>query len=343
MMTTTSFERVMAAFQGQPMERPPFTMTLSLFGAKLIGCPLTEYYHDPERYAEGQDAVVDLCDPDILFAPFALTLEAEAFGSEIVFLPDNPPNIRKPAFRNPEEFMGLQLPDIDNHPSLLYFRESVRHLSLKHKGKKPICGVVTAPVDLPALIMGIDMWIEILLFHEHIAQDILNKASEHFISLANALLADGADFIALPIMFTHPSLLYRKLIDELILPTLHRSFQEVKGPIVFHHGGNPIVPLLNDYLNLPNVAAFAVDHRDSMIEARSIIGPNRLLLGNLNGPNLSRLPVEKILDKVNEILTDRNNDPCFVFATSAADVPWNTPPATIKAIADLICTWGKTS
>jgi uroporphyrinogen decarboxylase len=333
----------MAALQGKPMERPPFTMTLSLFGAKLIDCPLTEYYRNPERYAEGQDAVVDLCDPDILFAPFALTLEAEAFGSEIIFLPDNPPNIRKPAFRNPEEFMGLHLPDIDDHPSLLYFRESVRHLARKHKGKKPICGVVTAPVDLPALIMGIDMWIETLLFHEHIALAILDKASEHFIRLSNALLSDGADFIALTTVFTHPIILYRKLIDEHILPTLHRSFREVKGPIVFHHGGNPIVPLLNDYLGLPNVAAFAVDHRDSLSEARSIIGPNRLLLGNLNGPNLSRLPVDKILDKVDDILTDRNDDPCFVFSTCAADVPWATQPAAIRAIAEKIRSWEKES
>jgi len=332
----------MAALQNKPMERPPFTMTLSLFGAKLIGCPLTEYYRNPERYAEGQDAVVYLCDPDILFAPFALTLEAEAFGSEVVFLPDNPPNIRKPAFRNPEEFINLELPDIDSHPSLLYFRESACRLARKYKGKKPICGVVTAPVDLPALIMGIDMWIETLLFHERIAQDVLDKTSEHFIRLANALLSDGADFIALTTVFTHPIILYRKLIEELILPTLHRSFQEVKGPIVFHHGGNPIVPLLNDYLDLPNVAAFAVDHRDSLSEARSIIGPNRLLLGNLNGPNLSRLPIDKILDKVGDILTDRNDDPCFVFSTSAADVPWATQPATIKAIAGKIRFWEKT-
>lgn len=340
-MSSTSVERVIAAFQSNPMERPPFTMTLSLYGAKLIGCPLTEYFRNPERYAEGQDAVVSLCDPDILFAPFALPLEAEAFGSEIVFLPDNPPNIRKPSFRNPEEFTKLEPPDIDTHPSLIYFRESVRHLSQKNKGIKPVCGVVTAPVDLPALIMGIDMWLETLLFHEQIAQDILDKTSEHFIRLANALLADGADFIALTTVFTHPTILYRTLIDELILPTLHRSFQEVKGPIVFHHGGNPIVPLLNDYLNLPNVAAFAVDHRDSLSEARSIIGPGRLLLGNLNGPNLSRLPVDKILDKVDDILTDRQDDPCFIFSTSAADVPWATPTETLKAIAEKIRSWGK--
>ena len=107
---TTSLDRVLAALAGKPQPRPPFTLTLSLYGARLTGCPLTEYYRKPERYAEGQEAVLDLCSPDILFSPFVLTLEAEAFGSELKFLPDNPPNIRKPAVRSADEFIRLPLP-----------------------------------------------------------------------------------------------------------------------------------------------------------------------------------------------------------------------------------------
>ena len=338
-MTRTSFERVIAALEGKDLGRPPFTLTLSLYGAKLTGCPLDEYYRSPEKYAEGQDAVVKLCDPDILFAPFAMPLEAEAFGSKIHFLPDNPPNMRKPAFRNPEEFIRLELPDVDGHPGLTYLRESVRRLSVNHKGNKPVCAVLTAPVDMPALIMGIDMWLETLIFHERLAGEILDMTSRHFIGMANALLSDGADFIALPIMFANPVILYQKLIDEQMLPALHRSFAEVKGPIVFHHGGNPIVPVLKDYLSLPNVAAFALDHRDSLSEARNIVGPDRLLLGNLNGPTLSGFPAVKILDKVDRILRDRQNDLRFIFSTSAADVPWNTAPATIADIAEKIRSW----
>lgn len=338
-MPLTSFERVIAALEGRTTGRLPFTMTLSLYGARLSGCPLTEYYRNPERYAEGQDRVVDLIDPDILFAPFALPLEAEAFGSELVFLPDNPPNIRKPAFRNPEDFAACELPTAGDHAGLSYLLESVGKLSKKYRGQKPVCAVLTAPVDLPALIMGIDMWIDTLLFHEQLAEAILDKAILHFSGLANALLAEGAGFIATPIMFSHPAVLYKKMIDEQILPALRRAFAQVNGPLVFHHGGNPIVPLLEDYLSLPNVAAFAVDHRDSLAEARRITGPSRLLLGNLNGPTLSRLPASEIMDKVDRILSDRANDPCFIFATSAADVPWNTPAGTLAAMSEKIRSW----
>ncbi|MGC8494205.1 MAG: uroporphyrinogen decarboxylase family protein [Syntrophobacteraceae bacterium] len=335
-MTPTSFERILKALHGEFLERPPFTLTLSLYGARLTGCPLSEYYRDCEKYVEGQDAVVSLCDPDIVFAPFALTLEAEAFGSELTFLPTNPPNLRKPAFKDPEHFERLDLPDIDSHPSLLYLRESIRLLSRSHKGKKAVCALVTAPVDLPALVMGIDMWIETLICQEALAKAILEKISGFFIRLSNAFFSDGADFIALPTVFTHPSFLYRDLIDRLMLPVLHRALQELKGPIVFHHVGNPLVPYLQDYRELPNVAAYALDHRDSFKRARQVLGPRPLLLGNLNGPTLSALPVESVLEATKGILEDRKDDPGFVFCTSAADIPWNVSPSTIRAIADTV-------
>lgn len=332
----TSLERVVAAMEGKPQSRPPFTLALSLYGARLTGCPLIQYYRDPGRYAEGQQAVMALCAPDILFGPFALTLEAEAFGSQLIFLPTNPPNVRKPSVRRPDDFLRLGLPDVDSHPSLLYLRESIRLLAGEYKGDTPICGIITAPVDLPAIIMGIDQWIETLLFAPQTAAAILEVTGRHFIGLANALLSDGADFIGLTTVFSNPMILFKKLIDEMIMPALDRSFRELKGPIVFHHGGNPMVPFLRDYLALPNVAAFAVDHRDSLAEARSILGPGRLLLGNLNGPVLSRAPVEAVLGTVGRILQDRRDDPCFIFSTSSADVPWDTSPELIQAVVEKI-------
>jgi uroporphyrinogen decarboxylase len=311
----------------------PFTLTLSLYGARLTGCPLNEYYRRPARYLEGQEAVIDLCWPDIVFSPFALTLEAEAFGSELKFLLDNPPNTRKPAVRSADDFIRLPLPDVDSHPSLLYLRESVRLLAGRYRGERAICGIVTASVDLPAMVMGIDQWIETLLFAPDKAVTVLEKAHGHFVALANALLEDGANFIALPTMFSNPQLLYPKLIDEVVLPAFARSLAEVNGPIVFHHGGNPMVPFLGNYLVFPNVAAYAVDHRDSLAEARKIIGPDRLLLGNLNGPTLSRTSMDTVLSKVAQILDDRRGDPCFIFATSGADVPFDTPPVLLQAIS----------
>ena len=288
MRSMSSHERIIATLEGKPQSRTPYTFALSLYGAKLIGCALPDYYRNPQRYVEGQIAVHDLCSPDILFSPFAVSLEAEAFGSELKFLPNAPPNIRKPAVRSADEFLGLSMPDVENHPSLLYFRESVRCLVERFKDQTPICGVLTAPVDLPAIVMGIDMWIETLVCAPEKAAEIIDKTKCHFIQMANALLEDGAAFICLPTMFTSPQILYPRLIDTLILPALNEAFKKVEGPIIFHHGGNPLVPYLDKYLSLSNVAGFAVDHRDSLSDARERLGSDRLLLGNICGPTLSR-------------------------------------------------------
>jgi len=331
-----SRDRVLAALGGQPQAGPPFTLTLSLYGARLTGCPLAEYYRNPNRYAEGQQAVMALCNPDILFGPFALCLEAEAFGSQLIFLHDNPPNIRKPAASGPEDFLRIPPPDIDAAPGLRYLRESVRRMAERYAGRTPLCGVITAPVDLPAIVMGIERWLETLLVEPEAAAAVMEAGGWQLIARAKAGLSDGADFIGLTTVFSNPAILFRKQIDDLILPALRQSFQAVKGPIVFHHGGNPMVPFLRDYLDLPNVAAFAVDHRDDLAGARGILGPGRLLLGNLNGPALSRTPAADVLRRVDQILEDRKGDPCFIFASSGADVPWDTPPELIQAIAERI-------
>lgn len=339
MENMSSFERITTALEGKPQQRPPYTFVLSLYGAKLIECPLTEYYRDPQCYAEGQDAVLDLCSPDILFSPFAACLEAEAFGSELKFFSNNPPNIRKPAVRSADEFLNLAMPDVESDPSLCYLRESVRLLAKNSKTKTPVCGVLTTPVDLPAIVMGIDMWIETLIYAPEKAAAIIDKTKNHFIKMANSLLAEGASFIGLPTMFANPRILYPELIDTLIIPALIDAFHEVQGPIVFHHGGNPIVPYLEGYLSLPKVTGFVIDHRDSLSEARKILGDERLLLGNICGPTLSRTPAEQILKQVDSVLENRKDDLHFIFSTTAADVPWDTPTELLKAISQKICTF----
>jgi uroporphyrinogen decarboxylase len=318
-------------------------MTLSLYGARLTGCPLEEYYRNAACYDEGQAAVRALCQPDILFAPFALSIEAAAFGCELQVFADYPPNIRRPAVRSPEAFAALELPDIDSHPRLLYLREAVRLMTARWNKEVPVCAVLTTPVDLPALVMGIDGWIDTLITRPDLARTVLDHSTRHFVGLANALLAEGAAFVALPMIFTNPRFLYQKLVDDLILPVIREAFAQVRGPIVIHHGGNPLLPTVQAFLDLPQVAAYAFDHRDALAEARSILGPSRLMLGGINGPTLGYGPLETTLARVKAVLDDRRHDPAFIFASAGADVPYAVEPARIAAIARAVQTWGPDS
>lgn len=332
----TPMDRVLAAVRGIPQERPPFTLTLSLYGARLTGCQPVDYYRSPEKYVEGQMSVLETFAPDIIFAPFALPLEAEAFGSELFFSPNNPPNVRKPAFLSASSADTLALPVAADHAGLSYLKESVRQLASQLHGQVPICAILTAPTDLPAILFGIEGWLEILLFDNSRTQRIMDVMHRYFVTFANELFAAGAHFIALPVMFTSPLFLTPSIIRERIIPALEQAFREVSGPIVFHHGGNPIARQLEDFAHLPNVVAFALDHRDSFSAARSVLGPERVLLGNLNGPTLSKLDPESARKNVSALLEDRAADHHYIFATSAADIPWNTTVETIHAVVDTV-------
>jgi len=331
-----SMERVLNSFQGKPVDRRAISLTLSLYGARLTRCPLKEYYSNPEEYRQGQLAAVEKCRSDILFSPFILTSEAEAFGCEITSIPKNPPNQKKPVIRNPGEIGKLNMPDIDSHRSLLYTREALRLLAKDFKGVKPIAGIAMSPVDLPALLMGIEGWLDLLLFHEKETHQILEITVSFFIRWVNALFDDGADFAVLPSMFSNPRLITGKIVSHSIIPILTEAFKQVKGPLVFHHGGNKIGDFMNLYKDLPNVGAFVLDPKDKFDQVRESIGSDRLLMGNINGPNLWRFKPEQVRNLCTGILENRRDDTSFIFATSCADIAYDTPLENITAMVETV-------
>ena len=335
----TSLERVLCALRGEPSDRRAFTLALSLYGARLSGCPMRSYYSDPMCYLEGQREVVRFIDPDIVFAPFALPFEALAYGGEGVWLDKFPPNVRKPPFReqNPVQPLGDELLLKEG---MAYLIESTRLLAEEFGATKPVCAVVTAPVDLPAMLLGIEAWLEILLFDRERAARLMDLAVDHFLRLTGALFDAGAAFVAIPVMFANLRLVTPALLEKTILPELSRAFGQVRGPLVYHHGGNRILDHLSLFSSLPNVVGFLLDPRDNLDRAREILGPGRLMLGNVNGPILSRMQPGDAYASVSSLLAERAADRSFVLASAHADIPFDTHPSTLLAVRQAVLDTG---
>ncbi|MEQ8189096.1 MAG: uroporphyrinogen decarboxylase family protein [Candidatus Eremiobacterota bacterium] len=327
-----SLERITCAIKGEPSDRPAVSVTLSLYGARLTGCPLDKYYTDSEAYVEGQSAVIEKFHPDIIFSPFVLTAEGEALGSRVKFFKNQPPNMSESSVKSAEEFLKLPLPDIDSSERLLYIRESARGLAGKYSKKMPLAGILLGPADLPALVMGIDAWIYTLMFNRDNARKILEQTGRFFVNWANALLCDGANFVVIPAVFSSPSVITKNIIKELVLPVYREVFKEVRGGIILHHGGTPVAPVIDYYMNLPNVAAFVIDSRDSFSETRNKAGSERLLLGNIDGSTLNKSNAENIRNMCLNILNNRREDHHFILSTSGSDVPYDTHAENIQAI-----------
>ena len=263
-----SMQRCRATVEGAPTDRRFAALTLSLYGARLTGRPLREHYTDPQAYVEGQIAVREIFQPDLLLSPFAFAMEAEAFGAEVRYHQKQPPAVCSPAIASAEQIAGLSAPDVDGDPRLGYVREAVRSLAGRYAEEVPIAATVVGPLDLPALILGIDTWLETLLFDKEAVSRMLDVSTCFFVRWANALLADGATMIVSSAVFSNPGVITRKILDESGIPALRQAFGRIDGPLLLHHGGAMLGPFLQPLAGLPNVIGFGLDHRDDPADAR---------------------------------------------------------------------------
>ena len=335
-----SLQRVLAALQNQPADRPAFLLNASLYGSRLTGASLKDHYRDPAVYAEGQIAIRETFCPDLLLSPFLFPALGEAFGSRVNAPARYAPNLKEFAADSAEAALKLPLPDVDSHPRILYLRECLQILSRKYAGEVPVIGVLVSPVDLPPLIIGLEAWLDALLFQPGIARALLDRLTPFFVALGKAMFSDGATALALTANLANRFMVPGPVAETVGRPSLEQALAELPGPILLHHGGCPLLAHLADFKGLPNVVGYVVDAGEDLAAARRLLGPGPLLLGNLCGPTLMDLPVDQVRAQCDQALAQRATDLQFVLTTSGADIPLDTPPACLEAITDAVCRGG---
>lgn len=331
-----SKERVFSVLTGNKPDKNPVSLTLSLFGSKLINCSSEIYYSNYKEYVKGQSAIVENVSPDILFSPFSLSLEGAAFGSEIFFHTNGAPVVKKPTSKNINDIKNLKLPDFNKNKFINFITDSVKLLKELYGNTHPIAGIVSSPVDLPIMLTGIENWLEILLFDEKKAKEIIDITSEFFINYSNNLISNGADFIVIPATFCNPKIITKEIIENFVIQKLNKIFPKIKAPIVIHHGGNKIDSFIESYIKLKNVIGFVISPHDNFSEIRKIIGNDYLLMGNIEGPNIinmSESVIEKLCFNIKE---NTKNDPKFIFSTSGADICYETDINKLILIKNLM-------
>jgi uroporphyrinogen decarboxylase len=327
-----STERIMATLAGKPLDRRAVTPVLSLYGARLTGCPLDQYYTDPTAYARGQSAVREAFQPDILCAPLAFASIGAAFGSVLVFLDTEAPNIRRPAIQSADEWDLLVLPDPDMDPRLLYFRDVIKLMAAEHRNRVPIAMVIPIPVDIPGVVMGLETWLETVLFDPAKARSVMDKVIPFYVRLVNGFFAAGATFVVMPCAFASPTMVTRGTVTNFTRPILAQVLAQLRGPVVLHNVGAPLLDHLDMLTGLPSVAGFIMDQQDDLARARRVVGPDIVLFGGLDCSNIGGMTAAEVEDRCRAILEERRQDPRFILGTSGPDVVWNTPPENIHAM-----------
>lgn len=326
-----SIERVFAAVAGVTPDRPPVSLTASLYGAALLNCPVTEYYRNAQLYAEGQLLVAQKCNTDVIFSPFVLPLFAEACGASVHFKNNAAPNVKEYVPYVPGSYTEIDTAKLLSHPVSEYILRTVDLLAKNTGKEKVIAAILFSPCDLPAMVFGIEKWLHTLLFFQEEAMQIIHDLGRYFIEISRQIYACGAHLIVTTANFTNPQIV-TPYISTYVIPLITEIIAQVEGAKVIHHGGHDFGDSIKNYLHLNGVAGFVISPRDNIKEIRQFVN-RHVILGNIDGPVIGKQSAETVYKKCHTIIKENEGNPRFILTTSNADIAYETPLENVLAIS----------
>lgn len=327
-----SMERIIAVMEGRIPDRVPIMGNLLEQGAKELGLSIEEYYSKGEYVAEGQLKLRDRYGYDNLSGFFYGGQEAEMLGCRrMIFSEIGPPNVGHLIIKKNEDIEKLEIPkNISQLPAFEKLAECIRILKQEAAGKYPVGSAVISSFSLPAILMGIDKWMNLLLNGPaSLRKELLQKCSDFCIRLIKALRDAGADGVSYSNPVGSADFFNLKQFKELSLEWIKRDISSV-GPegITYFNGGGRINPMLATIMENTGITTYYINPMDDVAEAKKIIGNHGISSGVINDIPLVDWDKKTIHKEVKRIMDAGAAGGRFIFGTLV--MPYLIPEKNIE-------------
>ena len=306
---------------------------LSFPGCRLIGHTVDELVKSGHLQAQCMKAIADKFDTGVAFSLMDLSVEAEAFGSEIHYSEEEVPTVVGALIHDEEEAEALKVPEVGagrTGECVAGIREAVELIT-----DRPVLAGIVGPYSLAGRLLDMTE-IMILCYEEpELVETVLEKATEFLVAYAKAFKEAGANGICL----AEPAagLLSPSLIDEFSTPYVQKIREAVEDEsfVVFYHNCGNIVPLLENVKGI-QAKAYSIGNAIDIEEALKVIPADRLVIGNIDPAGTLRNGTpDQIRRETTELLTRCSKYPNFVIA-SGCDIPPATPMENLEAFFEAV-------
>jgi uroporphyrinogen decarboxylase len=335
-----SMQRVLTALSHQEPDRVPLFLLTTLHGAKELGLSIEDYFSQAKYVVEGQMRLLKKYRSDCLYPFFYAPIELEAWGGEVIFQADCPPNSGAPLIHRPEEIDHLQPPRVTDSPCLLRVLETIHQLKAKVGDSIPVLGAVISPFSLPIIQMGFDRYIELIYEQpERLAR--LMQANEAFcVEWGNAQLAAGATAIGYADPVSSCTVIPRELYLKTGWQIAKRTLARINGPVATHFASGRCLPIVDD-VAATGTAAIGVSALEDLAELKKAAQGKLTVLGNLNGIEMRRWTAEQAEAEVKRAIARAGRGGGFILADNHGEIPWQVPDEVLLAIGDAVDRWGR--
>lgn len=338
----TGMNRLVAAIGGSACDRIPVFCNLLDQGAKELGISLEEYYAHGDLVAEAQIRMRDKYGHDNVWSLFYVGKEAELLGcKKIMFAKDGPPNVEDFVIKTYDDIYKLEIPDdVSAHPAFEEGLKCLRILRQAVGGVYPICAYITASMALPALLMGMDKWMELLFLGPVAVRDeLLAKCHDFFVNEIRAYRQAGADVLIYSNPFGSTDLVSMKYFMEHALPWIEKDIRAVGTQgIVYYCGMARFNPVIDIVLERTGIGVYYLSPLDDIAQGKKIIAGRGLTCGVINDIELIDWSKEEIRQEVKRMIDAGMPGGKFLFGTGV--MPYSIPEANIQTMLDAVYEFG---
>ena len=339
-MAMTSMQRVLATLEFQEPDRVPLFLLVSLHGARELGLTIREYFSRAENVFEGQVRLRAKYGHDCLYAFFHAPLEVEAWGGEVVFRDDGPPNSGAPFLRSFDDIPSLVAPRIQDSRSLQEVLRCIDMLAKRVDGEAPVIGVAMSPFSLPVMQLGFERYLQLLLEHRDRFWQLMRVNEQFTTAWANAQLAAGATAICYFDPVSSPTIIPPALYRETGKVIAERTLAAIKGPVATHLASGRALPISENLIDTGTAVVGASSEEDLADLKRAFYG-KATVLGNLNGLTMRRWSQAETEVAVKQAVTKGGPGGGFILSDNHGEIPIQVPDDTLLAIAEATRQWGR--
>ncbi len=334
-----SFERTMAAISHKEADRVPLFLLLSLHGAKELQIPIKKYFSKPENVVKAQLKMKEKYQNDCIYTFFYAPIEIEAFGGEVVFVDDGPPNSGEPFIRNFEQISRIKAPLVYETDCLKKVLTATELLKKEVRNETPIIGVVMSPFSLPVMQMGFEKYLEMIYFRKDEFKKLMEVNEAFCVEWANAQLEAGATAICYFNPLASPNMIERDTYLTTGYLTDRRTIARVKGPTATHLASGITIPVIDDLI-ATGTAVLGFSESDDLAVIKEATRNKICLLGNLNGIDMVNWDYKKTNDTIQNLISKAGDGGGLIISDNHGEIPWQVSEDTLLELSEAVRKFG---
>ncbi len=297
-------------------------------GIEVIGKTVREAVTDGQVHYDAIKALYDKYPSEAACVIMDLTVEAEAFGSEIVFPENEVPSVVGRLLKNEADIYALNVPDTSKGRVPEYLKAN--RLAAEHIQDKPVLAGCIGPYSLAGRLYDMSEIMMLIYINPDAAKVLLGKCAEFITNYCLALKAVGADGVimaepAAGLLSDEDCQTYSsEFVKEIV-----EKVQDDHFAVILHNCGN--TGHCTKAMVYTGAAGYHFGNKINMVDALKEVPSTALAMGNLDPVSVFKMGTpDAMRTQALELLHAAKEYPNFVLS-SGCDVPPHTSLENIDA------------